>query len=109
MNKNTKAEAYNSLIACLDIKRLEAWIEANTIISDEGTDQEEHTWAPGARYAIKLLCNNLESTGLADIELGTKLCKKCGESKPVSSFSTNRGAKDLLHRYCKSCNKTTRA
>jgi hypothetical protein len=103
MNKNTKANAYASLIACLDINKLEAWIDVNTIISDEGTDQEEHTWAPGARHAIKLLCNNLESTGLADIALGTKLCKKCGESKPVSSFSMNRSAKDLLQRYCKAC------
>jgi hypothetical protein len=106
MKKGTKQKAYDSFVACFSIDRLEAWVNANTIISDEDTDQEEHTWAPGARHAIKLFCNNLESTGLADIALSTKLCKKCGGFKPVSAFSINRSTKDLLQCYCKACNKS---
>lgn len=34
-----------------------------------------------------------------------KTCKRCGEEKPASAFSKNRGSKDGLHSYCKPCNK----
>lgn len=33
----------------------------------------------------------------------TKLCKKCGEVKPLLSFSKNKGNKDGLQTYCKPC------
>ena len=33
----------------------------------------------------------------------TKLCKVCGEHKPLSEFSPHRQQKDKLHPYCKTC------
>jgi len=32
-----------------------------------------------------------------------KLCSKCGEQKPHTSFSTNGKAKDGLHSWCRDC------
>lgn len=88
---------------------LEKWIARNTIIYDEGTDLEEHRWAPGAEAAITLLCNNLLSTGIADIAVGVKKCRTCRAVKPTSMFSKNLRHKDLLQSDCKACNKAARA
>jgi hypothetical protein len=102
------SQQYAELTTCIDIDALEAWISRNTIIYDEGTDQEEHRWAPGAELAIKLLCNNLLSTGVADIACGVKKCRACQTVKPVSMFSKNLKHKDLLQSDCKDCNKAAR-
>lgn len=99
---------YAELITCIDTTALEVWIKRNTVIYAEGTDQEEHKWAPGAELAIKLLCNNLLSTGIADIEMIGKRCKKCQVIKSVGMFSKKLNAKDLLQSYCKDCNKAAR-
>lgn len=38
-----------------------------------------------------------------------KTCTKCKESKPVSEFTGDRGRKDGLHSWCKSCVKEQHA
>ena len=102
------SQQYAELTTCIDIAVLETWINRNTIIYDEGTDLEERGWAPGAELAIKLLCNNLLSTGIADIATASKKCRACNTVKPVGMFSKNLKHKDLLQSDCKACNKAAR-
>jgi len=40
--------------------------------------------------------------------MNTKVCSKCGESKPRSEFSKNRRKKDGLQDQCKGCDKQYR-
>lgn len=35
----------------------------------------------------------------------TKLCTKCGKTKPISEFGLNKSKKDGLQSYCKECVK----
>jgi len=35
-----------------------------------------------------------------------KLCRRCGETKPLSEFHKDKQAKDGHYGYCKGCNKT---
>jgi len=37
--------------------------------------------------------------------MNTKVCARCGKTKPISEFHKNTRSKDGLHSYCKSCNK----
>lgn len=38
----------------------------------------------------------------------TKLCKQCGEEKPVTEFHRNTAAPDGLQNYCKACKAKNR-
>jgi hypothetical protein len=38
----------------------------------------------------------------------TKLCRRCGETKPIAAFSIDRSTKDGLYRLCRSCRMTFR-
>lgn len=39
------------------------------------------------------------------VELATKTCTKCGETKPLTEFHRNRKAPDGLSWNCKECNR----
>jgi hypothetical protein len=103
-----KEQQYAALVNCFNHDALEEWVTRNTIIHDSGTDQEEHCWAPGAKLAIERLCDNLSSSGVADILMVGKRCRKCGVVKSISEFSKNLKRKDLLQSDCKECNKAAR-
>lgn len=34
---------------------------------------------------------------------GTKLCRKCGETKPALAFAAKHDAADGMHAYCRDC------
>jgi hypothetical protein len=37
--------------------------------------------------------------------MGMKLCRRCGEVKPLSEFSKNPGRRDGVHSMCKACRR----
>lgn len=45
---------------------------------------------------------------LLDVETGLKVCSKCKESKPGTSFSKNSRKSDGLSGWCKDCYKKHR-